>query len=603
MQPVRKMTLGGGYEREVESGGEETGLLQTDIVNVPPSTPLRVAFSNTPGSSNDLLAAVLRPSQPITASSSSPPLMSAASPDDPYDYPDNPIATGHRYHHHQQQQHDPVPVSPPPTPPKPAHHSPASPHRTSPPPRNGSFKAFASSPLAGSLPSASSAPFLVLTSGGPDGASASGQRGSTLFDGPRTSRQYQQQQQPQGGQPTPRSSHSSSASSSMPANGSGSLSASTSSTAATPPLANTTSTSTSSTFVSPFSRPGTRPLLAPSSASGSMANMAGLAFAGLPPPQPPTTAVPNAMQSSTSGSMTGASSRGSMILYRLSAGEEGVFSPGALAGPTPPGLAHTYGASVRHSAFYSETDSLTLDGDSKYPAFMPGGGSSGMGTPRGSVLGLAPPGSPGAVGAPAAPPGTTPFTLGMRSSLAELSSLGRAQGGLVAYVYDPDDDDDDDDDYDYEDDYYPADDKGRKEREEKRREEWVHDPSEVNALYADSLKGKRSTSGSPPTPNTPAGAVVGGGKNASGHPPGQRRPYRPQQSSGISTRGFVNITTLVALTVGLLCLFIVLPVAKAFTDNGVATKILGNTRINATGQAERRDLGSREWRIDWEQER
>jgi hypothetical protein len=29
----------------------------------------------------------------------------------------------------------------------------------------------------------------------------------------------------------------------------------------------------------------------------------------------------------------------------------------------------------------------------------------------------------------------------------------------------------------------------------------------------------------------------------------------------------------------------VLPVAKDFSDNGVAMKILGNTRINATGQA------------------
>ncbi|KIM38458.1 hypothetical protein M413DRAFT_19987 [Hebeloma cylindrosporum] len=56
-------------------------------------------------------------------------------------------------------------------------------------------------------------------------------------------------------------------------------------------------------------------------------------------------------------------------------------------------------------------------------------------------------------------------------------------------------------------------------------------------------------------------------------------------ASSVSLRGFTNITTLVALIAALLCLFIVLPVAKNLSDNGVAMKILGNTRINATGQA------------------
>ena len=56
-------------------------------------------------------------------------------------------------------------------------------------------------------------------------------------------------------------------------------------------------------------------------------------------------------------------------------------------------------------------------------------------------------------------------------------------------------------------------------------------------------------------------------------------------SSPISLRGFTNVTTLVALIAALLCFFIVLPVAKTLGDSGVATRILGNTRINATGQA------------------
>ena len=52
-----------------------------------------------------------------------------------------------------------------------------------------------------------------------------------------------------------------------------------------------------------------------------------------------------------------------------------------------------------------------------------------------------------------------------------------------------------------------------------------------------------------------------------------------------SIRGVGNVTALVALVVGLLCLFIVFPITKTLSDNGVALKILENTRINATGQA------------------
>ncbi|KAF8180564.1 hypothetical protein BJ912DRAFT_980734 [Pholiota molesta] len=404
---------------------------------------------------------------------------------------------------------------------------------------------------------------------------------------------------PAGGPPTPRLSNSSSSASSIPAPGSGSLSASTSLTAASPPLTNATS---SSGFVSPFARPGTRP-------------MAGLAFAGVP--------VGNGhqhgqLQGSTSGSVV--SNRGSMILYRLSASEDGMLSSdggartatngAAPGGPPPP----VYGATMRHSAFYSETDSLTLD-DSKYPPFPNGSNgtsasASRLPTPRGSVLGLSagPPGSPGSPGGP--PIGTSPLTLGMRSSANELASLGRAHGGLVAYVYDPDDDEDEDDD-DYEDDYYGGD---KKAREEKRMEDWVHDPTEVNALYAGVGKLKKAPRAPPPAPlasvgrtgkPTAPGAPPPGAPLRPGHPQ-QRAPYRPPPSAAVSLRGLVNVTTLVALILALLCLFIVLPVAKAFTDNGVELKILANTRINATGQAERRELGGkerREWRVDFGQER
>ncbi|KAF8172479.1 hypothetical protein BJ912DRAFT_101257 [Pholiota molesta] len=626
---------------------------------IPAATPAKMASTSTSGMPvGDAPAASASAAAKLMPAASGSPRVQMQRGDDPYDYhvynayTDNSIATPPTAAGAQQYQQSPptafsslsssatlantspavLPPSssttPPPTPPKPTYYSLASSVsapavvsgpgsgspavlRTQSPPRTGSFKAFASSPLAGAggpspSPSVSSAPFLVLTSGGADGSSPGGQRGSTLIDGPRpsssqgpsstTAGQRHPNIVPAGGPPTPRLSNSSSSASSIPALGSGSLSASTSLTAASPPLTNATS---SSTFVSPFARPGTRP-------------MAGLAFAGVP--------VGNGhqhgqLQGSTSGSVV--SNRGSMILYRLSASEDGMLggdggarnanNGGPPGGPPPP----VYGATMRHSAFYSETDSLTLD-DSKYPPFPNGSNgtsasASRLPTPRGSVLGLSagPPGSPGSPGGP--PIGTSPLTLGMRSSANELASLGRAHGGLVAYVYDPDDDEEEDDD-EYEDDYYGGD---KKAREEKRMEDWVHDPTEVNALYAGVGKLKKA----PPAParstgkpTVPGGAPPPGAPLRPGHPQQQRAPYRPPPSAAVSLRGLVNVTTLVALILALLCLFIVLPVAKAFTDNGVELKILANTRINATGQAERRELGvggkeRREWRFDFGQER
>jgi hypothetical protein len=62
---------------------------------------------------------------------------------------------------------------------------------------------------------------------------------------------------------------------------------------------------------------------------------------------------------------------------------------------------------------------------------------------------------------------------------------------------------------------------------------------------------------------------------------GAKRPWY----SVISFRGLKNVSSLALLIMGLVGLFIVYPTAREFTDNGVAQKILGNTRINATGQA------------------
>ena len=62
---------------------------------------------------------------------------------------------------------------------------------------------------------------------------------------------------------------------------------------------------------------------------------------------------------------------------------------------------------------------------------------------------------------------------------------------------------------------------------------------------------------------------------------------KSRQGRGVPRYPFADsrITTLFALIAALLCLFIVLPVAKTLGDDGVAMRILGNTRINATGQA------------------
>ncbi|KAF8066536.1 beta-glucan synthesis-associated protein-domain-containing protein [Lyophyllum atratum] len=54
----------------------------------------------------------------------------------------------------------------------------------------------------------------------------------------------------------------------------------------------------------------------------------------------------------------------------------------------------------------------------------------------------------------------------------------------------------------------------------------------------------------------------------------------------MSWRGFKNIAALLMLIVALLTLFVFYPVYLFFTDNGVKARIVGNTRINATGQAE-----------------
>jgi len=54
----------------------------------------------------------------------------------------------------------------------------------------------------------------------------------------------------------------------------------------------------------------------------------------------------------------------------------------------------------------------------------------------------------------------------------------------------------------------------------------------------------------------------------------------------MSMRGFFNIVTLLLLVAGLVALFVVFPVYRFYHDDGTLSRIVGNTRINATGQAD-----------------
>jgi hypothetical protein len=47
----------------------------------------------------------------------------------------------------------------------------------------------------------------------------------------------------------------------------------------------------------------------------------------------------------------------------------------------------------------------------------------------------------------------------------------------------------------------------------------------------------------------------------------------------------MTLGALVLVIIALLSLFLVFPVTREFSNNGVDAKILGNTAINSTGQA------------------
>jgi len=276
-----------------------------------------------------------------------------------------------------------------------------------------------------------------------------------------------------------------------------------------------------------------------------------------------------------------------MILYRLST-EDGTLAPppglshpsvGTARGMSQSGLGsglrggHTFGDARNRGSTYSiSADSIvSLAGGSKYPAL--GTPGSGMGTPARPASFI--------------------------NSAAGSIMLGDRQstGGLIAYIYDPDEDDDDDadawlHDVDGDDEFFAY---GFGPGRRRLYSESVADNSLNGKPPSSEYTGKGSLGstakiyGKPAQIPLPTSQLEGSGLVS---PPGQHPkmripdPLPPRTwTSSISLRGFTNVTTLIALIAALLCLFIVLPVAKNLSDNGVAMRILGNTRINATGQA------------------
>jgi len=234
---------------------------------------------------------------------------------------------------------------------------------------------------------------------------------------------------------------------------------------------------------------------------------------------------------------------------------------------------HTFGDAQNRGSTYSiSADSIvSLAGGSKYPA---------LGTPGSGV-------------------GTPIRPASFINSAAGSIMLGDRQstGGLIAYIYDPDEDDDDDadawlHDVDGDDEFLAY---GFGPGRRRLYSESVADTSlngkQPSSEYTrnGSLGSTAKTYGKPEQIPLPTSHLKGSGlAPPSGNHPKMHipNPLPPRTwTSSISLRGFTNVTTLVALIAAMLCLFIVLPVAKNLSDNGVAMRILGNTRINATGQA------------------
>lgn len=180
-------------------------------------------------------------------------------------------------------------------------------------------------------------------------------------------------------------------------------------------------------------------------------------------------------------------------------------------------------------------------------------------------------------------------------------TLRVSSGGIIPYEYDPEMEEDPDDAY----------------------EDWLHDPNVWpyvdEDLVARPAKPSRSGRGArvqpslrpprggfadsddpervgyhAPTHSIPPSASAAILPPVTPHSPRDKTsaphpylpPYKPPRTcSADSLRGLMTLGALVLVIIALLSLFLVFPVTREFSNNGVDAKILGNTAINSTGQA------------------
>jgi hypothetical protein len=265
-----------------------------------------------------------------------------------------------------------------------------------------------------------------------------------------------------------------------------------------------------------------------------------------------------------------------MVLYRLSGAPSEYSGTSTPSGPVPPlptnptatsGLTASSTVGSQHAllppnrsfafgAGHSNRDSIASSSgdsiislDSKYPAFHPSNSS---------------PHSLAALGAGMGTVGGIPA----RSATGTSSASGSVRG-LVPYAYNPLEDDDGDDD----------------------EVDWLHDPDAGYPKEKTPAGGVAHGTGGAKSRLGPAGAAAAAAAGAAAATSQKiRAKIRPPPGTpGVATktfplRGVVNVGVLVLLILGLLCLFILYPVIIFKRDERFTQSVIGNIRINGTGE-------------------
>ncbi|KDR79505.1 hypothetical protein GALMADRAFT_1243340 [Galerina marginata CBS 339.88] len=217
---------------------------------------------------------------------------------------------------------------------------------------------------------------------------------------------------------------------------------------------------------------------------------------------------------------------------------------GANSSGFPPNMGQQHGSMVLYrladeSRGTSASSSLSRAGSSKDPLLIPprlpqgkGNRASFASSSGDSIVSLA--------------ESKYPATLGTMSSVR----------GLVPYAYDP----------------------ALDESEPFDEEDLLHDPN-PNAHLSQKYRGLGGGGSGGKGGEKGRGAAGKGGKGAKG------RPMMNWEKKSFPWRGIVNMSVLLILVLGLLCLFVFYPVLTFYRDAARNNAIEGNIRINSTGQA------------------